>query len=55
MTSQVVGLVSRSIVRLVAGDKAGFEELAGEAEQEHSRDRHLYLSIKDILQGEEAS
>jgi hypothetical protein len=52
MTSQVVGLVSRAIVRLVAGDKAGFEELAGTAEREHQRDRHLYLTVREILEEE---
>jgi hypothetical protein len=54
MTSQVVGLVSRAIVQHLDGNKREFCRLAGEAEQEYSRDRHLYLSIKEILQGEES-
>lgn len=54
MTSEVVGLVSRAIVRYITGDKVESVRLAGIAEQEHEYNRHLYLTIREILQEEES-
>ena len=49
MSNEVRVLLGRAITRLLAGDRTEFEKLAVEAEQKYRKDRHLYVTIKEIL------
>ena len=49
MSNEVRILLGRAITRLLAGDKAEFEGLAVKAEDKHKKDRHLYVTIQEIL------
>ena len=49
MSNEVRILLGRAITRLLAGDKAEFERLAVKAEDKHKKDRHLYVTIQEIL------
>ncbi len=49
MSNEVRVLLGRAITRLLAGDRTEFEKLALEAEQKYRKDRHLYATIKEIL------
>lgn len=49
MSNEVRTLLSRAIMRLLAGDRTEFEKLAVEAEQKYRKDKHLYVTIQEIL------
>lgn len=49
MSNEVKILLGRAITRLLAGDRTEFEKLAVEAEQKHRKDRHLYVTVREIL------
>ncbi len=49
MSNEVRSLLGRAIMRLLAGDRTEFEKLAVEAEQEYRKDKHLYVTIQEIL------
>ena len=50
MSTEVKQLLSRAITHLLDGNKNTFKKLAYKAEHTHLRDKHLYVSIQDILQ-----
>lgn len=49
MSTEIKVLLGRAITRLLAGHRSGFEKLAVEAEEKYKKERHLYVSIKEIL------
>jgi hypothetical protein len=49
VSTEVRVLLGRAITRLLAGDKAEFERLAVKAEDKHKKDRHLYVTVREIL------
>ena len=49
MSTEVRVLLGRAIARLLAGDKAEFERLAVKAEDKHKKERHLYVTVEEIL------
>ena len=49
MSNEVRSLLGRAITRLLAGHRSEFEKLAVEAEGKYRKDRHLYVTIKEIL------
>ncbi|HZK34150.1 MAG TPA: hypothetical protein VFD33_02415 [Bacillota bacterium] len=49
MSREVRELLGRAITRLLSGDRARFEKLAIKADEKHKRDRHLYVTIGEIL------
>ena len=50
MSTEVKQLVSRAITHLLDGNKNTFKKLAYKAEYTHLRDKHLYVTIQDIMQ-----
>ena len=53
MSNEVRSLLGRAITRLLAGHLTEFEKLAIEAEEKYRKDRHLYATIKEILDTKE--
>ena len=53
MSNEVMILLGRAITRLLAGDRTEFEKLAVEAEQKYRKDRHLYVTVREILDARE--
>jgi hypothetical protein len=49
MNTEVRVLLGRAITKLLAGDRMEFEKLAVEAEQKYRKDRHLYVTVREIL------
>ena len=49
MSNEVRVLLGRAITRLLVGDRQVFYKLAVEAEQKYWKDRHLYVTIKEML------
>lgn len=49
MSTEIKVLLGRAITRLLVGDWTEFEKLAVEAEEKYRKERHLYVSIKEIL------
>jgi hypothetical protein len=49
MSTDVRVLLTRAITRLMVGDWERFKKLAIKAEDKHKRDRHLYVTIAEIL------
>ena len=50
MSKEVQELLSRAIIRLLHGDRHEFEKLATRAEDKHKKDRHLYVTVEEILE-----
>ena len=53
MNRQAIQLLSRAIVRLMNRDRAEFERLVELSEVVHEQDRHLYISVTDLLEWKE--
>ena len=49
MSNEVRSLLGRAITRLLAGHLTEFKKLATIAEEKYRKDRHLYVTIKEIL------
>ena len=49
MSNEVRSLLGRAITRLLSGDRTEFEKLATSAEEKYRKDRHLYVTIQEIL------
>lgn len=49
MSTEVRVLLGRAITRLLAGDRTEFEKLATIAEEKYRKDRHLYVTVREIL------
>ena len=49
MSNEVRSLLGRAITRLLAGHLTEFEKLAVEAEEKYRKDRHLYVTVREIL------
>ena len=49
MSNEVRVLLGRAITRLLVGDRQEFYKLAVEAEEKYRKDRHLYVTIQEIL------
>lgn len=54
MSTDVQELLSRAITRLLNGDRHEFEKLATKAEDKHKKDRHLYVTVEEILKAKRA-
>jgi len=49
MSNEVRMLLGRAIARLLAGHRSEFEKLAIKAEKKYRKDRHLYVTVREIL------
>ena len=49
MSTDVQELLSRAITRLLNGDRHEFEKLATKAEDKHKRWKHLYVTVREVL------
>jgi hypothetical protein len=49
VSNEVRSLLGRAITRLLSGDRTEFEKLATIAEEKYRKDRHLYVTIQEIL------
>lgn len=49
MSNEVRMLLGRAIARLMNGDWHEFYKLATKAEEKYRKDRHLYVTIQEIL------
>ena len=49
VSNEVRSLLGRAITRLLAGHLTEFKKLATIAEEKYRKDRHLYVTIKEIL------
>ena len=49
MSNEVRVLLGRAITRLLVGDRQEFYKLATKAEEKYRKDRHLYVTIQEIL------
>jgi len=54
MSNEVRILLGRAITRLMVGDWERFKKLAIKAEDKHKRDRHLYVTVREILDAKRA-
>ena len=49
MSTEVRILLGRALTRLLVGDRQEFYKLATKAEEKYRKDRHLYVTIQEIL------
>ncbi len=49
MSTEVRVLLGRAITRLLVGDRQEFYKLATKAEEKYRKDRHLYVTVREIL------
>jgi hypothetical protein len=49
MSAVICKLLGQAIVRHIAGDKEKAAELSSIAQEQYEKDRHLYVSIWEIL------
>lgn len=54
MSNEVRVLLGRALTRLLNGDKQEFQKLAELAEHKYKRDKHLYVTVKEILESKGA-
>lgn len=54
MSNEVRILLGRALIRLLNGNKQEFQKLVRLAEHKYKRDKHLYVTIKEILESKGA-